>query len=175
MADYRHRMNKKHPGTGKAHDFSNTLPHLGLIAVYLAVGAKGLCLHKRTLITAHSGVIFQLCTFRAESSVFPSPDAFRKDLCCFLQYRRIISETIFFSLSRLSCICLLLSVFINFIFSLFLLFFFLILLQAKMNIHQLIQSFCSIIQSAEPVSAHPPVFHGISTICNPHGGFPVGH
>lgn len=154
MAHCRHRMHKKHPGTGKAHDFSNALPHLGLVAVYFAVGAKGLCLHKRTFIAAHSGVIFQLCTFRAEFC-FPQPGCFPQRFVLFPAVQKdhlgdhlLFSFPLILYLFVVICFhqCYLLSVPLIFLFNI----------------------------SFSP-SAHPPIFHGISTICNPHGGFPVGH
>ena len=66
MPDGCHRVDEKHPGTGEAHDSTDTFPHIGFIAVDLAVGAESLGLHEGAFVTAHAGVRFQFGAFRAE-------------------------------------------------------------------------------------------------------------
>ena len=63
---YRRRMIKNHLRTGKAHDLSDLFPHLRTIAVHPAVGAKGLCLHKRAVFTAGAGIVIQLPALRSQ-------------------------------------------------------------------------------------------------------------
>ena len=66
MTDGCHRMNEKHPGSGEAHNDADAFPHVGLVAVDLAVGTEGLGLYEGAFVTAHAGVFFQLRAFRAE-------------------------------------------------------------------------------------------------------------
>lgn len=56
-------MIQQHTGAGKPHDPADFLPHLGLVAVHLTVGAKGLMLHKGTMLAAGPGIGRQLLTF----------------------------------------------------------------------------------------------------------------
>lgn len=83
MANRCHRMDEEHPGTGKAHDLTDTLPHLWLVTVHLTVGAEGLRLHERAFIAAHSGIRFQFGTFRAELC-FSQPGCFSYGFMLFL-------------------------------------------------------------------------------------------
>ena len=57
---------KNHPWTGKSHDRSNFLPHLRLVAMHPAVGAKSFCLHEGASVTALAGVVPQSGAVRAE-------------------------------------------------------------------------------------------------------------
>ena len=56
------RMIEDHALPGKAHDLPDSLPHVWLIAMHLAVRAKGLGFHKRTFVAALSCIPVKLCT-----------------------------------------------------------------------------------------------------------------
>lgn len=84
MPDGCHRVDEKHPRTGETHDGADAFPHVGLVAVDPAVGAKGFGLHEGAFVTTHAGVGFQVA-HSGQRSVFPSPVVFRMDLCCFRQ------------------------------------------------------------------------------------------
>ena len=51
---------KDHPRAGKAHDLFDAGPHIGAVAVYLAVRAEGLCLHKGASVRPRGGIIQKL-------------------------------------------------------------------------------------------------------------------
>jgi len=55
-----------HPRTGKAHDLSYPLAHLWLIAVYMAVGAESLVLHKRASVGPAPCVVCETLAVRAQ-------------------------------------------------------------------------------------------------------------
>ena len=61
---------KDHPRSRKAHDRTDLFAHFRLVAMYTAVGAECLVLHKGTFITALSGIFGEFCTFRAEHAFF---------------------------------------------------------------------------------------------------------
>ena len=66
VADGIDRIVKQHPGAGKPHDLTDFFPHLRLIAMYLTIGAKSLCLHKRTFITAYFGISLQIFALQTQ-------------------------------------------------------------------------------------------------------------
>lgn len=59
---------KYHPRSRKAHNLADFFAHFGLIAMYLAVGAKGFAFHKRAFIAALIGIIKQLLTILAQAA-----------------------------------------------------------------------------------------------------------
>lgn len=83
MPDSCHGMHEKHPRSGESHHRPDPFPHVGFVAVHLAVGAKGLGLHKGTFITAHSGIFFQFRAFRTKLC-FPESGSFAHRFVLFL-------------------------------------------------------------------------------------------
>ncbi len=83
MPDGGRRVDEQHPWAGEAHDGADALPHVGLVAVDLAVGAEGLGLHERAFVAAHAGVVFQFGAFRAEVC-FLKPGCFSYRFVLFL-------------------------------------------------------------------------------------------
>ena len=83
MPDGGHGMDEQHPRAGEAHDGANTLPHVELVAVDLAVGAEGLGLHEGAFIAAHAGIVFQFSALRAEVC-FLKPGCFSYRFVLFL-------------------------------------------------------------------------------------------
>ena len=66
MTDCDDRVMKEHPRSGKAHDLTNFIPHLWLIAVHFTIGAKSFCFHKRTFITSLNRICLKLSTRRTK-------------------------------------------------------------------------------------------------------------
>lgn len=54
------------PGTGEFHNFLNSFSHILLVAMHLAVGAEGLCLHKGAEVAALCGIGIQFRAFRTK-------------------------------------------------------------------------------------------------------------
>ena len=78
MAHSHHQVAEYHPRSRKTHDCADFFSHFNanlligvLIAVYLTIRAKCLCLHKRAFVAPLPCVCIEGCTFRAEA-VFPA-------------------------------------------------------------------------------------------------------
>ena len=60
------RSVEQHPGAGEFHNFLNSFSHILLVAMHLAVGAEGLCLHKGAEVAALCGIGIQFRAFRTK-------------------------------------------------------------------------------------------------------------
>jgi len=83
MADSKHRVIKKHSGTGKLHYFPDSVPHVRPVTVDGTAGTKCLCLYKRTVFTSSGSIFIQLQTKTAQhiftaSVFFPAVQAYHK-------------------------------------------------------------------------------------------------
>ena len=157
MGNRRNRMIEHHSRAGKAHHLTDFLPHLRFVAMHSAVRAECLRFHKRTMIASGLCIAFQFSTFAAEF-------AFGVVLLSAVQRDHLRHHLLFlFPLPGCSIHIRNLSCFI---------------LQvgqrsfplgspaasAWRQVCQLIRLFSAL----QPQSAHPPVFHAVDTVCNPH-------
>ncbi len=70
MPKSEYRMIKNHSGTRKTHDLADFLTHNRLVAMHLAVSAKGLFCHERALLTSKSRIVGKRSAFFAHFPVF---------------------------------------------------------------------------------------------------------
>jgi hypothetical protein len=69
MADCHDRVMKDHTGPREPHDLSDLFPHSLVITMDLTVAAEGFGLHKRTVITALTGIRIQSGAIGAKAFV----------------------------------------------------------------------------------------------------------
>ena len=66
MSDCHDRPMEEHSGAGKTHYGADLFSHIRFIAMHLAVGTKGFCLHVRAVVASGPGVSIQCSTLRAQ-------------------------------------------------------------------------------------------------------------
>ena len=69
MAYRHHRVEKYHPGTGKAHHLAHALTHVGLVAMYWALTAGAFSLAELATLQAAVGILDEPTAFIAQSAV----------------------------------------------------------------------------------------------------------